>query len=131
MAEKFGQFKSREDLEKLMTKAQMRPELRENYKGYTIFIGDGFSEKPWVHYMKFGVSKEDFDNGAFCTMWLIGEGENIRFGSGLLFDRDHDMWLTEEGKKDARVRTAIQNAVQHVDMLEKAKKEQAGRVLHA
>ncbi len=128
---KIGQFKTREDLEKMMTKAQMRPELRENYRGYTIFIGDGFSEKPHVHYQKFGVDKEDFDNGAYCTMWLIGEGENIRFGSGMLFDRMHDIWLTDEGRKDARIRAAIQNAVLHIDMLEKAKKEQAGRVLHA
>ena len=131
MAERFGQFKTREDLEKMMTRAQMRPEIRENYKGYTIFVGDGFSDKPWVHYMKFGVDKEDFDNGAYCTMWLIGEGEKIRFGSGLLFDRDHDPFLTDDGRKQARVRTAMLNAVKHVDMLEKAKKEQAGRVLHA
>ena len=131
MAQRFGQFRTREDLEKMMSKAQMRPEIRENYKGYTIFIGDGFSETPWVHYMKFGVDKEDFDDGAYCTMWLIGEGENIRFGSGMLFDKNHDLWMTDEGKKAARIRAAVQNAVQHVDMLEKAKKEQAGRTLHA
>ena len=128
---KFGQVKTREDMERLMAKAQLRPELRENYRGYTLYIGDGFSEKPEFHFKKFGVDKEDFDHGAYCTMWLIGEGENIRLGSGMLFDKHHDVWLTDEARKQARIRSAIQDAVRHVDMLEKAKKENAGRLIHA
>ena len=128
---KIAQVKTREDMERMLAAAQMKPELKENYRGYTLFIGDGFSEAPHVHYKKFGVEKEDFDDGAYCTMWLIGEGDNIRFGSGMLFDKHHDIWLTDEGRKDARLRTAVQDAVRHVDMLEKAKKEQSGRVLNA
>lgn len=114
----------RAQLEEMLANAQMSPEIKETHKGWHIFIGDGFSMSPEVHYQRFGAEAGDFDFGAFCTVWLVGpDAEKITTGAGMLFDFQHDPHMTMDQKKQARIRTALNDAVNFIERLEKVKRE--------
>lgn len=114
----------REQLEDMLANAQMRPEVKETHKGWHIFVGDGFSMSPEVHYKRFGAEPGDFDFGAYCTMWVVGpSAEKLTTGAGMLFDFGHDPHLDQDQKKEARIRTAINDAVTFIERLEKVKRE--------
>lgn len=109
---------------KMLDKAEMRPEAKETYKNFTIFIGDGFTNKPHVHFQKFGVNKDAYPMGAFGTIWLIGKDDKIVGGALQTHEPGHSFWLGEDEKKKWRVQEAMRVAKKHIDDAERIRREE-------
>jgi len=98
-------------IEKACRKAGLQPARRENRNGYDIFIADGFSDKPFPTFKRFGVEKTDFPLGAYCTIWFVAKGEDqFDVGQPLLFERNHDPQYDTKTKRKARINTARREA---------------------
>lgn len=94
-------------IENACRKAGLTPATREKRGDYDIFIADGFSEKPYPTFKRFGVEKHEFPNGAFCTIWFVAKGEDkFDVGQPLLFEPDHDPQYDKNTKRTARINTA-------------------------
>lgn len=68
---------TKDTLARMCASASMREELRQSYKGYDIFIADGFASRPEVTLQKFGVEPGQFPFGVFCTLWAVAKGEDF------------------------------------------------------
>lgn len=91
----------------MLAKAQMKQSEKISFKGYTIFIADGFSEKPEVTYKRFGAEKDEFPNGAYCTLWFISRDDfKLDCGAPLLFDANHNREWDDAFREKARINTA-------------------------
>jgi hypothetical protein len=92
---------------RMMAKAGIEPALRETYRGFDIFIGDGFTDKPAVTLRRFGVEEGAFPNGAYVTAWFVAKGEDyFEIGAVIPFDRFHDFHMDPFTKAQARVNRA-------------------------
>ena len=106
----------------MCAKAGMQPAERSKYKGVEIFVADGFSPVPWISYQRFGCERDDFPNGAFCTMWFLVKGEEtLDTGLPLLFKHDHDPELTLYDKRRGRINRALVDARAFIDRRNKAR----------
>jgi hypothetical protein len=81
---------------------------RDNINGVEVFIADGFSSAPHITYRKFGINDGEFPFGCFVTLWWVSCGdEKLDTGQPLFFDAFHDSQHSLEGKKLARINTAL------------------------
>lgn len=107
-------------IERICRQAGMRPETRANIDGAECFIADGFSMMPHNAYRRFGVESTDFPNGMYVTLWWLSRGEDkLDIGQPLFFDVFHDGNL--EGKKRARINTALKEAKTFLERRKKAR----------
>lgn len=99
----------KDTIARMCAAAGLSPEVREKLRGYDLFIADGFSMIPEVHYRRFGVVKGDFPNGAYVTLYFLAKGEDkFDVGVPLLFDAFHNPEFGGDlvTKKRARINTA-------------------------
>lgn len=118
-------------VEKMCAAAQMTPALRmKMFKGFELFVADGFSPKPEYTYKRFGVEDGDFPNGAYCTIWFLARGEDFfEYGRPMLFDYNHDPWMTLDEKRRARVNKAKEDATVSLQRRIKAANEGANGLI--
>jgi len=112
------------DMERMCKAAQMKPAKRDRYQGYDIYVSDGFSEKPWIHYQKFLMEEDGFPNGCYCTIWFATERGSDRIenlGQPLLFDAYHDLELGELRRHWGRVNKALGEARAMIDQKRKVR----------
>jgi hypothetical protein len=97
-------------MERACRKAGMKPEKRETINGREVFIADGFSAIPDITFKRFGVDKGEFPMGAYVTMWWVAKDEKLDVGRPILFDAFHDVGLSIDDKKRARINRAMVEA---------------------
>lgn len=101
----------KDKIETICRSAGMRPEKREQFQGYEVFVADGFSLPPHKAYQRFGVDPRDFPKGMYTTLWWVSKGsEKLDTGQPLFFDAFHDRQYSAEDKKRARISVAMQTA---------------------
>lgn len=106
-------------IEDIARRSGMVPVSRTNIDGAEVFIADGFSSPDLidVRFKRFGITKEDFPGGCFATLWWISRQEDkLDIGQPLFFELFHDRTMSSEGKKNARINTAVNEAKQFLDM---------------
>lgn len=109
----------KEKIEKMCREAGMKPVERSNFKGYELFVADGFSAPPHWKFRHFGVGPQAYPLGAYFTLWWVSKGEEkLDAGAMIHCDALHDPGHTKEHKQKLRINTAIKEAT---DFLEKRK----------
>lgn len=109
----------KDGLERVCRNAGMTPEKRQSFGDYDLYVADGFSSIPGIVYRRFGVEPDDFPNGAYATLWWIGQGEKLLVGLPCLFDAFHDLNLPADTRKSARINRALKDAEEFVTKLER------------
>ena len=98
-------------IETMCRAAGMVPAKRARVDGAEVFVADGFSAPPHFAYRRFGIGPEQFPFGMFATLWWASKGdEKLDTGQPLFFDAFHDPQYSPEGKKRARINTAMKEA---------------------
>lgn len=98
-------------IESICRKSGMVPVSRARIEGAEVFIADGFSAHPAIVFQRFGVEPGDFPGGCYATLWWISRQEDkLDVGQPLFFKLLHNPELTREGKKQARINSAIAEA---------------------
>lgn len=105
-------FKLRkDDVEEMCLKSGVHAAYRDTFRGYDIFVSDGFSAFPARDFRRFGVEPGEFPWGAFCTIWWVASGEeHFDAGMPMLFDAFHNPEFDIVTKRRARINTALQEA---------------------
>lgn len=105
---------TRDDMARMCANAHMSQEARINYRGYEIFVADGFSQNPEITFQKFGVEKDKYPDGAYGTLWGVAYSEDhFKTGGLLVAERNHDPHITD--KKKARINAGIKEAKAFID----------------
>ena len=113
---------TKDKMESMCRDAGMVPEARSKISGREIFVADGFSPIPHIAFMKFGVKKDEFKDGAFCTLWFAAKGEDkLDLGLPLIFDKSHDPQIMGSARKHARINAAIRHAKSTIATFDKVK----------
>lgn len=98
---------TKDSVERMFSKGGVHPEKRTTYRGFDVFIADGFAANPAVAFKRFGVEPGEFSFGAYCTCWFVAKGEDFfEIGRPMIFDAFHDPDLDTQSKKLARVNRA-------------------------
>ena len=98
-------------MERMCRDAGMVPEKRVTIDGREVFIADGFSKVPHFTYGKFGVEKDEFPDGAFCTIWFASIKEDkVDVGCPMFFEKNHNPELMGSARQHARINAAIKHA---------------------
>lgn len=112
-------------VERMCRKAGMVPVSRTNIDGAEVFIADGFSSPDKIDERfgrKFHVTKDDFPGGCFATLWWVSRQEDkLDIGQPLFFELFHDRHMSSEGKKYARINSAVNAAKEYLDRRKKVK----------
>jgi hypothetical protein len=103
------------DMERIFAAAGIRPERRVTYRGYEIFVGEGFSAPPHTIYQKFGIDADKHPYGCFIDWYWVGKDESLFFGSVLDIDAFHNPGWSVAGKKQIRINTALKAARRDID----------------
>lgn len=111
-------------IEDICRKSGMVPVSRTRINGAEVFIADGFSAHPGIMFKRFGVEPEDFPGGCYATLWWCSRREDqLDVGQPLFFQLLHNPELTSEGKKRARINSAIDEARKFLTLLQRRRKE--------
>ena len=112
----------RDRFEKMCRAAGMTPEVKETLHEGELFIADGFSARPGDTFRKFGATNEEYPFGAYCTIWVLGTGDDVLTkdhpGGALICDAFHDPSFDTETKKQARINSAVEEAMTFLDRRE-------------
>lgn len=101
--------------EEISKAAQLTLERRQRIGDYELFIAAGESKPPHFRYQRFGVEPDEFPEGCFVTMAWLMKGENkLLIAWPTFFKKNHDPYLSEAGKKLARINRAIRDAEDHL-----------------
>lgn len=112
----------KDEMEEMCRKAGMRPASREEYRGETIFVQEGFSLIPHVQYERFMIKEGEFPHGAFMTMWWTAKGEDkFDVGRPLFFDVNHDQEQPQEFRSKMRINSAVADAKAFINRRSEAK----------
>jgi hypothetical protein len=115
------QFKlTKESFARMCANADIKPVHREAYKNYDILIGDGRVANPDVVLQRFGIEKDDFPLGCFCTVWCVAKDEKIALAGVLPIRLTHDILYDENSKRMARVAAGVVTARKHIDTMRRA-----------
>lgn len=102
---------NKEKIESICRRSGMVPVSRGNIDGAEVFIADGFAAHPGITFKKFGVEPEDFPGGCYATLWWIAKSEDqLNVGQPMFFELFHDPELTSDGKRQARINSAMAEA---------------------
>lgn len=114
-------------IEDICRRSGMVPVSRTRVLGAEVFIADGFAALPGITFKKFGVDPGDFPGGCYATLWWCSRKEDqLDIGQPLFFALLHNPELTSEGKKQARINSAIAEAKKMLTAL----KRRSGKVMH-
>lgn len=105
------------DMERMFAAAGIRQELRQPYRDYDIYVGEGFSSPPHFPYRRFGIDRDEYPFGCWIEFYWIGKGERLFIGSILHIDAFHNSGIDAATKKKMRLNTAIERARQDIDKL--------------
>lgn len=109
-------------MESMCRNAGMIPVSRTNIDGAEVFIADGFSAHPAITFQKFGIGPDDFPGGCFATLWMVSCGEDrLDIAQPMFFELFHDRHMSSEGKKYARVNSAVNEAKKFLDRRRKVR----------
>lgn len=101
--------------ERFMPQHGLRPDRKEFYKGYTVLLAE--SGPHYDSEKDPGLEKGEFKNGYYAAVAIVRE--KIASWVGVCyFDRSHDLNMTEDGRKQARINAAFNLAKGHVDILD-------------
>ena len=113
---------TKDAMESMCRTAGMVPVMRQNINGEEIFIADGFSAMPAITFQKFGIGPDDFPGGCFATLWMVSRGEDkLDIAQPLFFELFHDRHMSSEGKKYARINSAVNEAYKFLERRRKAR----------
>lgn len=102
---------NKDKIETMFRRAGLVPEKREKVGDYEVFIGDGFSAPPHHAYTRFGVGPDEFSFGCYVTFWWVAKDEKLDTGHPLFFDAFHNPEYDTATKKQARINSALKDAV--------------------
>lgn len=109
--------------EEISNNAQLTLERRQRIGDYELFIAAGESQPPHFRYQRFGVEPEEFPNGCFVTMsWLMQGEDKLLIAWPTFYEKGHDPYLSEAGKKRARINRAIRDAEEHLEARKRARR---------
>lgn len=107
-------------LENYHRKVEARPERRDHYKGFSIFISDGgpYHDRRLIN---------EYPNGWYESSWFFGKGDSVMGGQVVTFDFLHDINMSNESRKQGRINAALHAAHVFIDEYEKLLKENGTR----
>lgn len=109
-------------VERMCRKAGMVPVSRTNIDGAEVFVADGFAAHPAITFRRFGISDGEFPGGCYATLWWVSRQEDkLDIGQPLFFELLHDRSMSSEGKKYARINSAVNAAKEFLDSRKKAR----------
>lgn len=112
---------TKDKIERMCRAAGMQPVERANFRGYELFVADGFSAPPHWKFRHFGVGPEAYPFGAYMTLWWISSGEeNLDTGAVIHCDAFHDPEYSKADKQRLRINTAIKEATEFLERRRKA-----------
>jgi len=112
------QFKlTKDSFARMCANADIKPVHREAYKGHDILIGDGKVSNPDRVLGRFGISKDDFPLGCFCTVWCIARDDKIHLAGILPHKLTHDIIYDEQSRQRGRVGAGVLLARRHIDTM--------------
>jgi hypothetical protein len=111
---------TKENVSRMLAKAGVQEAHRDSYMRYDIFIADGRVDNPGWVLRRFGIGKDDFPNGCFCTFWFVAKDEKFEVGQLLPFDPLHDPQYDDKSKRIARTAAALVQARTFIDRLRTA-----------
>ena len=96
-------------LEKYHRRMEASPEKREEYRDFSIFISDGgpYTDKRMIN---------EYPTGWYEATWWLGRGDDVLGGQVLLFDFLHDLSMSNESRKQARIAAALHAAQVFIDL---------------
>lgn len=107
---------SKDKIEQMCRAAGMKPVERSKFRGYELFIADGFSTPPHWKFRHFGVGPHMYPLGAYMTLWWISKGEDkLDAGAMIHCDALHDAGQSKEYKQKLRINTAIKEATKFLE----------------
>jgi hypothetical protein len=110
-------------IESICNAAQLRLERRQSIGEYELFIAAGESKPPHIRYQRFGVEPEEFPDGCFVTMsWLMKDEDQLYIAWPTFFAQNHDRYLTDAGRHQARINRAIRDAEEHLAARKRARR---------
>ena len=109
--------------EQACRKTGLTPARRETVRGREVFIADGFSSQPHVSFKRFGVSKGEFPQGCYATIWFASKDEDMDIGHPIFFDPLHNPEYDLRTKKMARVNTALKDASHVLRKIEEMRRD--------
>jgi hypothetical protein len=119
----------RTKIEAICDAAQLRLEKRLRVENYELFIAAGESKPPHFRYQRFGVEPTEFPLGCFVTIWwLMKDEDKLVVAVPAFYEKNHEAYLTDEGRLKARVNRCAQEAVAFLESRKRARK---GLKLHA
>lgn len=114
---------TKQKMQRLFDNVGVKPTGRGEYGGYEFFIGDGYVDKPFPKFKKFGVEDWHFPEGVYVGIWFLTKGENVvSFGRPVFFNK-HDKNLLaydSASRLQARMRATTNDAVEHIEMLKES-----------
>ena len=110
-------------LERSFDEIGVKPVGRHKIYGHDILFGDGFVTKPYPALKKFGIEKNDFPNGCYCTVWLWAtDDQTCGLGLPIFFDPMHDVAQPLHWRRERRMDEAKMSAVNAIRTLRDARK---------
>jgi hypothetical protein len=100
-------MKDNAKLEKHFQHHEHNPVERFQYKDMEIFISEG---GPYFD------NKFEFPLGYYESAYAIGANETILFYMPLIFDYMHEIQMTNDARRNARIMTARNTAIEHIDL---------------
>ena len=102
---------NKEKMEKVLERAGVKPVAREKLGEYDVLIGDAFSLPPHSAHRRFDIEPDDFPNGMYVTWWIVDrDGGSVKDASLFFCDAYHDPEHSIEGKRQLRIKRAIEEA---------------------
>ena len=107
---------TKEQILDLSKRANMREAGKETYKGYEIYVAEGYSDHPHVEYRRFFIDEKDFPYGAYMSMWWVAEDEDhFDVGRPMFFASDHDPQMPVSQRPKARTNAALNDAKSFIE----------------
>lgn len=111
---------TKDSLARMCANAGILPAHSESYKGYGIVIGDGRVVNPAVVLKRFGIERDDFPFGCYCTLWGITKDDDVFIAGVLPNSLSHDASHDANSRRMARISGGVMVAKMHIDKLRKA-----------
>lgn len=116
---------NKDTIERIFSAVGIKPERRETVGDIDIFVGDGFVSPLnfWKFQWKFPnlLTGEEFPFGAYVTCWFAAQGETIVDGRPIVCDAFHDKHYDISSKKQARLNTAVKDAIGTLELRKRNK----------
>ena len=121
---------TREEWAAHLNKWGMAQVAMRQHRGVNILVAEGQRKRgtpqEFADRMADAIDTTDIPNGYYRTVWALDRGGRVELGQALFFGLDHDPILDENTKAEARVNSALNVAIDFLEMQRKGLKYGSG-----